>query len=105
MWQTVPVALASFQEQFDLSGLLRFPVSFASFFVLYVIFGLVDVSTILGGLCCVGIWLGVTLARPDLFALDGAGAGGLCGLQHAAGAGDSGAGSTAGWRSGGRGRS
>ncbi len=68
IWQFVPIMLASFQEQFDLGHLLRFPVSFRSFFLLYVVFGLSDVSTILGGLCCLGIFVGVTVARPDLFA-------------------------------------
>ena len=68
LWQWLPVMLASFQEQFDLGILLRFPVSFGSFFLLYVVFGLADVSTILGVLCCLGIWTGITLARPDLFA-------------------------------------
>jgi ABC-2 type transport system permease protein len=68
LWQVVPVMLASFQEQFDLGILLRFPVSFGSYFLLYVVFGLVDVSTILGVLCCLGIWAGLTLARPDLSA-------------------------------------
>lgn len=67
MWQMVPVMLASFQEQFDLSILLRFPVGFKSFFLLYAVFGLSDVSTILGGLCCAGIWVGVTVAVPHLF--------------------------------------
>lgn len=66
LWQTVPVALASFQQQFDMSGLLRFPVSFSVFFLLYVVFGLADISTLLGGLCCIGILAGVTLARPEL---------------------------------------
>jgi ABC-2 type transport system permease protein len=68
IWQIVPVMLASFQEQFDLGTLLRFPVGFRSFFLLYVVFGLSDVSTILGGLCCFGVWIGVTMARPDLCA-------------------------------------
>jgi ABC-2 type transport system permease protein len=68
IWQVVPIMLASFQEQFDLSSLLRFPVGFPSFFLLYVVFGLSDVSTIIGGLCCFGIFAGVTTARPDLFA-------------------------------------
>ncbi|MGA3080992.1 MAG: hypothetical protein ABSD44_06380 [Terracidiphilus sp.] len=68
LWQMVPVMLASFQEQFDLSILLRFPVSFGSYFLLYVVFGLADASTILGGLCCLGIWIGITLARPELYA-------------------------------------
>ena len=68
MWQMIPVMLASFQEQFDLGALLRFPVGFNSFFLLYVVFGLSDVSTIIGGLCCTGVWVGVTLVRPDLCA-------------------------------------
>ena len=68
VWQMIPVALASFQDQFDLGGLLRFPVSFGSFFVLYVVFGLADVSTILGVLCCLGIWIGIALVRPEMFA-------------------------------------
>lgn len=65
VWQVLPVALASFQEQFDLSGLLRFPVSFGSFYLLNLVFGFVDVPAILGGICCIGIWVGVTLARPE----------------------------------------
>ena len=67
IWQVLPIMLASFQEQFDLSCLLRFPVSFQSFFLLYIVFGLVDVSTIVGAFCCTGILIGVTVARPDLF--------------------------------------
>jgi len=68
LWQAVPIMLASFQEQFDLGSVLRFPVSFRSFFLLFVVFGLSDVSTILGGLCCLGIFVGVTVARPELAA-------------------------------------
>lgn len=68
VWQVLPVALASFQEQFDLSSVLRFPVSFGSFYLLSIAFGLVDVPAILGGICCIGIWTGVTLARPALWA-------------------------------------
>jgi ABC-2 type transport system permease protein len=68
VWQMLPVALASFQEQFDLGILLRFPLSFSSYMLLYVIFGLVDVSTITGGLCCLGLWMGITVAKPGLFA-------------------------------------
>ena len=68
VWQALPIALASFQEQFDLSGLLRFPVGFGSFYLLNIVFGIVDVPAILGGICCIGILAGVTLARPELFA-------------------------------------
>lgn len=68
MWQVVPVTLASFQEHFDMGGLLRFPIGFGTFFLLHLIFGLVDASTMMGGLCCAGIWVGMMFARPDLFA-------------------------------------
>jgi ABC-2 type transport system permease protein len=67
MWQVVPIMLSTFQEQFDLGALLRFPVGFRSFFLLYLVFGLADVSTILGFLCCLGIFIGVTIAEPALF--------------------------------------
>ena len=67
LWQMIPVLMASFQEQFDLGSLLRFPVSFQSFFLLFAVFGLADISTILGGLCCVGLWVGITVALPGMF--------------------------------------
>jgi len=67
VWQVVPIALASFQEQFDITGILRFPVTFPSFYLLQLVFGLVDVPVILGGLCCLGIYVGIVLARPQYF--------------------------------------
>ncbi len=67
VWQSMSVALASFQEQYDLTGLLRFPVSFGSFVLLHLIFGLIDISTIIGTLCSLGILVGFTLARSELF--------------------------------------
>lgn len=67
LWQMVPISMASFQQQFDPGGLLRFPVSFGGYYLLHVIFGLVDASTILGGFCCTGLLIGVSVVRPDLF--------------------------------------
>jgi ABC-2 type transport system permease protein len=69
----VPVSIASFQEQFDVNGLLRFPVGFGAFYLLHLIFGLVGISTILGGFCCLGIFVGTTIRRPDLFGWVGLG--------------------------------
>jgi ABC-2 type transport system permease protein len=66
MWQMVPITMASFQEQFDTNGLLRFPVGFGAYFLLHLVFGLVDSSTIVGTFCCLGTFVGFTLARPDL---------------------------------------
>jgi ABC-2 type transport system permease protein len=65
VWQVLPIALASFQEQFDLSGLLRFPVDFPSFYLLHLVFGLVDIPALLGGFCCLGIGVGIIAATPD----------------------------------------
>jgi ABC-2 type transport system permease protein len=67
-WQVVPIMLASFQEQFNLGTMLRFPLGFKSFYFLYVVFGLSDVSTAIGALCSLGILIGITVVRPDLFA-------------------------------------
>ena len=68
VWQMIPVTLASFQDQFDMTGLLRFPLSFGSFFVLYLVFGLLDVSTVMGAICCLAILIGVTAAQHALMA-------------------------------------
>ena len=67
VWQVVPLTIASFQQQFDIAGLLRFPVSFGTFFVLNLLFGLIDASTIVGAFCCIGLWVGIVFARPDMF--------------------------------------
>jgi ABC-2 type transport system permease protein len=67
VWQAMSVALASFQEQYDITSLLRFPVGFGSFVLLHLIFGLIDISTIIGTLCSLGILVGFTLARSELF--------------------------------------
>ncbi|HEX8711756.1 MAG TPA: hypothetical protein VF730_07775 [Terracidiphilus sp.] len=68
IWQTLPLVMNTFQQQFDVAGLLRFPLGLAQFYFLDVIFGLVDSATLFGGLGCFGLWAGITIARPDLFA-------------------------------------
>jgi ABC-2 type transport system permease protein len=67
LWLMFPIAIASFQEQSDLGILLRFPVRFGSYFILYLISGLMEASTFVGVLCCLGVWLGIVIARPDLY--------------------------------------
>jgi ABC-2 type transport system permease protein len=66
LWQFIPVMSVSFQEPVDLSLLLRFPVSFGSYVMEYLVFGLFDAASILGGLCLAGIWAGLVFARPGL---------------------------------------
>lgn len=67
LWVMITILLASFQEQFDLGILLRFPLRFGSYFLLYIVFGLADPATILGGLCSLGMLAGISAARPSLF--------------------------------------
>ena len=67
LWLMFPVLIASFQEQSDLGILLRFPVHFGSYFLLYLISGLMEASTLIGVLCCLGVWLGIVIARHDLY--------------------------------------
>ena len=67
LWLMFPIVVASFQEQSDLEILLRFPVRFRSYLLLYLISGLMEASTIIGVLCCLGVWLGIVMARPDLY--------------------------------------
>jgi ABC-2 type transport system permease protein len=67
LWLVFPIVVASFQEQSDLVILLRFPVRFGSYFLLHLISGLMEASTIVGLLCCLGVWLGIVIARPDLY--------------------------------------
>lgn len=66
VWQTLPAIAASFQEHVDLSFLLRFPISFSSYVLLYLFFDLFEVSSLLGGVALLGIWIGTVTARPDL---------------------------------------
>ncbi len=66
MWQVVPVMLSTAQESVDFNFLLRFPLGFRTYSLLYLFFGLFDPSSILGGMCMLGIWTGVMVASPHL---------------------------------------
>ena len=67
VWQVIPIMLASFQENSDLSFFLRFPLNFPSYVAFYLLFGIFDVSTITGGVALLGILIGVTIAKPASF--------------------------------------
>lgn len=67
LWLMFPMVATSFQEQSDLEILLRLPVRFGSYFLLHLISGLTEGSTAIGALCCLGVWLGIVMARLDLY--------------------------------------
>lgn len=66
-WQLFPVLATAFTSNFDSSNLLRFPLSYSTFFLIRIAYGSLDPSTALGGLWLLGITLGIGIARPDVF--------------------------------------
>ena len=50
----------------ELSHLLRYPVSFGSWIVLYLVYGLAAPSTLIGIIWATAIGIGISIARPDL---------------------------------------
>jgi ABC-2 type transport system permease protein len=65
-WQFIPIITAQFAPDFDISGLLRFPLRFPVFFALSISYGLADpiALTCVFWHICLGI--GIIVARPDL---------------------------------------
>jgi ABC-2 type transport system permease protein len=51
----------------ELGHLLRYPVGFSSWIVLYLVYGLAAPSTIIGIVWALAIGIGISVARPDLF--------------------------------------
>ncbi len=66
MWQFTPIMAISFREEYDLSGLARYPLGFGAYYILFIFFGFFDLSTIFGLASLLGIAIGVSLARPAL---------------------------------------
>ncbi len=66
-WQIFPVMATAFTNNPDSSDLLRFPLSYRSFFVVRLAYGFFDPASALGTLALLGVLIGVTAARPLLF--------------------------------------
>jgi ABC-2 type transport system permease protein len=65
-WQVFPVMATAFTETTDTSNLLRFPLSYRSYFLIQMVYGSLDVPTVLCSLWLVGMTVGVAIAAPDL---------------------------------------
>lgn len=50
----------------EMHHLLRYPISFGSWVLLYLLYGLVSPSSVIGALWCIALWVGIGVARPDL---------------------------------------
>ena len=66
-WQLFPVLATAFTETFDSSNLLRFPLSYPSFFLIRVAYGSLEPATMLGSLWLLGVAIGIGITSPSLF--------------------------------------
>ena len=66
LWQLFPVLATAFSENVDSSNLLRFPLTFRSYFLVRIIFGSLEPATAIGTLWSLGIVAGVAIASPRL---------------------------------------
>ncbi len=65
-WQLFPIMATAFTNNPDSSELLRFPLSYRSYFLVRMAYGAFDPATFLGSLWSFGILLGVGFAKPAL---------------------------------------
>src|ERR1700731_4654757 len=66
-WQLFPVMSPDFPNNPDSAELLRFPLTYRSYFLIRLAYGFFDPASALGTVGLLGILLGISLARPWLF--------------------------------------
>jgi ABC-2 type transport system permease protein len=66
-WQVFPVMATAFTNNPDSSELLRFPLTYRSYFLVRLAYGFLDPASALGTIGLLGILIGVSAARPALF--------------------------------------
>lgn len=67
-WQFFPLMATAFTNNPDSSELLRFPLTYRAYFLVRLAYGYFDPASALGTIGLLGILIGVTFARPSLFA-------------------------------------
>jgi ABC-2 type transport system permease protein len=65
-WQIFPVMASAFTQNVDTSTLLRFPLSYSSYFLVRMAYGGFDIATALGVCWSVGLFVGICVARVTL---------------------------------------
>ncbi|MGA7918268.1 MAG: hypothetical protein WCA38_01270 [Candidatus Acidiferrales bacterium] len=68
-WQFFPVVATAFTETMDSSNLLRFPLTFRSYFVIRIAYGALDPATVVASLWLTGIAMGIAVANFQYFLL------------------------------------
>lgn len=65
-WQVFPVMASAFTNSPDTSDLLRFPLSYRSYFLMRLVYGVFDPASAISILWTFGILIGVSGAKPSL---------------------------------------
>ena len=65
-WQLFPVMSTAFTNNPDSTDLLRFPLSYRTYFLLRLVYGYLDPASALGTVGLLGILFGTSIARPVL---------------------------------------
>lgn len=65
-WQFFPVMATAFTQNIDTSALLRFPLTYQTYFFVRLAMGTLDIATALGLFWSLGIGIGVSTAAPHL---------------------------------------
>ena len=67
-WQCFPVMATAFTQNIDTSALLRFPLTYRAYFLVRLIFGVLDIATALGLSWSLGLLAGICAGNPQLIA-------------------------------------
>ncbi|MGA9814871.1 MAG: hypothetical protein WBQ64_18965 [Terriglobales bacterium] len=65
-WQLFPLMATAFTQNVESSNLLRFPLSYPSYFLIRLAYGSLDPATAVATLWLIGIDVGIGIARPGL---------------------------------------
>jgi len=65
-WQFFPVMATAFTQNVDTSALLRFPLTYRTYFFVRLAFGATDIATALGLCWSLGLLIGISAASPRL---------------------------------------
>jgi ABC-2 type transport system permease protein len=65
-WQIFPVMASAFTDNPESSYLLRFPLSYQSYFLVRIFYALLDPASFVGGFWLLGITIGAGIASPSL---------------------------------------
>jgi ABC-2 type transport system permease protein len=66
-WQLFPLMATAFTQNVESSNLLRFPLSFWSYFLIRLVYGSLDPATAVASMWLLGIDIGIGVARPAVF--------------------------------------